>query len=75
MDDIFRPGQGLYLGTPASAIVVADEEGLAYHLSAAALARMEAEAPELAAAFHRFMAQHLSERLVSTTEVLGAVMN
>lgn len=65
---------GLYAGLPASASVVADEAGTIYVLSAASLARMEADAPQMAAAFHRFIAQHLSERLLDTTQALEAIL-
>jgi len=65
---------GLYLGTPATATVVADRQGVVYRLTVEALGRMEAEVPDLAAAFHKFMAGHLSERLASTTELLQSMM-
>ena len=65
---------GLYLGTPATASVVVEGTCTVYRLSAEALARMEAQAPELASAFHRAMACHLSDRLASTTEVVQALM-
>lgn len=66
---------GLYLGTPATASVVVEGTCSVYRLSAKALARMEAEAPELASAFHRAMASHLSDRLASTTEIVQALMS
>jgi len=40
-----------------------------------ALARMEREDPGLAAAFHRFIARHLSERLLDTTETVQALLD
>ncbi|MBN1658454.1 MAG: cyclic nucleotide-binding domain-containing protein [Anaerolineae bacterium] len=64
---------GLYLGTPASATVMVDQDARLYALDAAALARMEEEDPALAAAFHRFVAEHLSERLASTTDLVRAL--
>ena len=64
---------GLYLGTPASATVRADEDTVVLGLDAESLARMEAEDAALAAAFHRFVAQHLSERLVSTNDMVRAL--
>ncbi|MGD8792194.1 MAG: SulP family inorganic anion transporter [Anaerolineae bacterium] len=66
---------GLYRGTTATATVVVDKGGRAYHLTMAALQRMEDEAPELAAAFHKFMAQHLSEQLAGTTELVKEVLD
>ncbi|HSJ54926.1 MAG TPA: SulP family inorganic anion transporter [Anaerolineae bacterium] len=65
---------GLYLGTPATASVVVEGACTVYRLSAEALDRMEAQAPELAFAFHRAMASHLSDRLASTTEIVQALM-
>jgi SulP family sulfate permease len=66
---------GLYLGSPASASVVAHQPGSLYYLSREALARMEREDPGLAAAFHRFIARHLSERLLDTTETVQALLD
>ncbi len=65
---------GLYAGSPASATVVVDAPGVLYYLSTENLARMEAEAPELAAAFHKFIARHLSERLSTTTQTLQVLL-
>jgi SulP family sulfate permease len=65
---------GLYLGSPASASVVADRPSTIYCLSAEDLKRMEESAPEVAAALHKFVAQHLSERLVGTTRTLEALL-
>ncbi|MFN2283513.1 MAG: sulfate permease and related transporter, partial [Anaerolineae bacterium] len=64
---------GLYLGSQTSAAVVAEEAGTLYYLSSDNLKKMENEAPALAAAFHKFVAQHLSERLAETTEILQAL--
>ncbi len=66
---------GLYLGTPATASVVVEGTCTVYRLSPDALARMEAQAPELASVFHRAMACHLSDRLASTTEIVQALMD
>lgn len=66
---------GLYLGTPATASVVVEGACTVYRLSAEALTRMEAQAPELATAFHRAMASHLSDRLASTTAIVQALMD
>jgi SulP family sulfate permease len=65
---------GLYLGTTRTASVVADWPTTAYRLTQAALSRMEEQEPELAAAFHEFVARVLSERLVATTRTLRAVL-
>lgn len=66
---------GLYLGVPATASVVVEGACTVYRLSAEDLARMEAQAPELATAFHRAMASHLSDRLASTTAIVQALMD
>ena len=58
-----------------SASAIADDDGIAYQLSAPALTRMEEEHPEVAAAFHRFMADLMAERLLSTTHALENATN
>jgi SulP family sulfate permease len=65
---------GFYLGVPRTATVKADDAGLIYVLSLEALGRLEAEQPEVAAGFHRYMANLLSERLMFTTKTLRAVL-
>jgi SulP family sulfate permease len=65
---------GLYLGSRASASVVVDQSSVVYRLSAGNLKRMEETAPEIAAAFHRFVASLLSERLTNTNETLQALL-
>jgi SulP family sulfate permease len=58
---------GLYLGARRSASVRTTMPSTLRRLSGPALERMTAEAPELAAAFHRFVAVMLADRMVSTT--------
>lgn len=58
---------GLYLGAPRSASVRATRASVLYRLSIPALDRMTREAPELAAAFHQFVARLLADRMVNTT--------
>ncbi|MGI9383579.1 MAG: cyclic nucleotide-binding domain-containing protein, partial [Methyloligellaceae bacterium] len=65
---------GLYIGLPRTASVVAEDQGTVHRLSAAALARMERDDPDLAAAFHKFIARRLANRLANTTEVLQRVL-
>jgi SulP family sulfate permease len=65
---------GLYLGTTRTASVVADSATVAYRLTRAALFAMRRTEPELAAAFHEFVVRLLSERLVTTTQALEAVL-
>jgi SulP family sulfate permease len=64
-----------YLRAPRSASVIADDDGIAYQLSARALTRMEEEHPEVAAALHRFMADLMAERLLSMTHALESATN
>lgn len=66
---------GLYLGQSASAQVVAGEDSVLCRLSADALARMEAEAPEVAAAFHKLIARLLGERVVHSNQILRALLD
>jgi SulP family sulfate permease len=66
---------GLYLGQPRSAAVVTEENCVVYGLTAQALTRMERNDPAAAAAFHRFMACLLAERLANTNQTLRAVLD
>jgi len=65
----------LYTGGLRTASVVADKPSVVYRLTAESLRRMEQEKPQLAAAFHRFIARHLASRLADTTRVLQAVLS
>ena len=65
---------GLYVGRPASASVVTDRPSTIYYLSAHNLKRMEETEPEIAAAFHKFIAGLLGERLADTTSALQALL-
>jgi SulP family sulfate permease len=64
-----------YLGTPRSASVVADGEGMAYRLTRESLERMEVEHPDFAVVLHRFIADLLAERLLRTLKTVEAVMD
>ncbi len=66
---------GTYLNQAATASVIADQPSTLYHLSLEALKRMEQSDPEIAAAFHRFMARFMAERLTHTTETLQALVD
>ena len=66
--------EGLYLRASAPASVVATQPSVVYRLSFDRLAQLEREAPRVAAAFHRFIAELLSERLVSATDTLQALL-
>ena len=61
---------GIYLNTPATASVITDEPSVIYSLSADSLQEMEEKDPDVATAFHRFIAQLLAERLVDNTRAL-----
>jgi SulP family sulfate permease len=65
---------GMYLGSKASASVVTDRPSTIYSLSSDALSQMEEADPATAAAFHKFMAQLLSERLVNATDTLQSAL-
>lgn len=58
---------GLYLGARRSASVRTTRSSVMYRLSFPALERMTKEAPEVAAAFHQFVARLLADRMVHTT--------
>jgi SulP family sulfate permease len=58
---------GLYLGARRSASVRATKPSVLHRLSLPALDRMTREAPELAAAFHQYVARLLADRIVHTT--------
>lgn len=66
---------GLYLEMPRTATVVADQPGVVYCLTAAALGRMARESPALAAAFHHFMVRLLAERLLENNTTLNALLD
>jgi len=66
---------GLYLRQVRSASVVADEPTVVHRLTAEALERMERNAPDAAAALHKFIAQMLAERLANTNKTLQALLD
>lgn len=65
---------GLYMGSRATASIVTNRPSTVYYLSADDLRRMEKTEPEIAAAFHKFIAQLLSERLSSITDTMQALL-
>jgi SulP family sulfate permease len=65
---------GLYLGAQATASVITDQPSTVYYVSADSLKQMEEVDPAVAAAFHKFIAQILSERLSSTTATVKALL-
>jgi len=63
----------LYQRVKCPASIVADSPVTAYRLTRTALSEMKTKEPELAATFHEFFAQLLSERLATTIRTLTAV--
>jgi SulP family sulfate permease len=64
-----------YTGTPRTADVVAEVPSVVLRLSRDAIARLEADRPELAAALHRWLATIVSERLTQTQRAVSALMD
>jgi SulP family sulfate permease len=64
---------GLYSGDPRSASVIADEATRVHRLSLEAMELMTEEEPDLLAAFHRWVAVSLSERLAQKSRSIGAL--
>jgi SulP family sulfate permease len=64
----------VYSKTPASACVQVTRPSTVYKLSLEALEKMEKEAPELAAAFHKHIAKLLGKKLFRETAMLDAIM-
>jgi SulP family sulfate permease len=63
----------MYLGIPRTASAVTSKTSTLYHLSSEALRRMEEEDPELASAFHQFIARLLAERLSDNARTIQAL--
>jgi SulP family sulfate permease len=73
-----RPGTvvgevSLYLGIPRTASVVTSKPSKLYFLSSEAMRRMEEDRPELASAFHQFIARLLAERLSDNSRTIQAL--
>jgi SulP family sulfate permease len=74
-----RPGVvvgevAMYTGAARTADVVAETPVEILRLSAAALERIEADEPELAAAVHRWLARTVAERLADTQRAVDALI-
>jgi sulfate permease, SulP family len=65
----------MYTGLPRTADVVAETPSVVLRLRGAAIRRMEADEPELAAAVHRWLARTLSERLTDTLREFDALLD
>ncbi len=66
---------GMYLGDPPKAQVVANVPTIAYFLSRETLQAMQSADPELASAFHRYIATVLSRRLMQMNATVKALMD
>lgn len=66
---------GLYLNQTRTASVVTEEPSVIYRLSRESLKTMEEKNPQTAAAFHRFMVQLLSQRLINTDKTLKVLLD
>jgi sulfate permease, SulP family len=74
-----RPGVfigelSLYTDSPASASVLADQESTVLYLARKDLGRLEQTRPDIAAAFHKLIAEITSARLMDTTRSIAALM-
>jgi SulP family sulfate permease len=65
---------GLYMGSHASASVVANRPTNVYYLSVDKLKEMEAANPEMAAIFHKFIVRILCLRLAKTNNTIRALL-
>lgn len=75
-----RPGVvvgeiALYSGLPRAADVVAETPCVVLRCSSEQIARMEADAPEVAARLHRWLAATLADRMSSTMRTFDALMD
>ncbi|NIA69918.1 SLC26A/SulP transporter family protein [Pelagibius litoralis] len=62
-----------YLDQCRSASVVADTEAVVWRLSRDSLARMKAEAPDIASAFHEHLVRMLAARVTQTTGLIRSL--
>ena len=58
----------------AGATMVTEQPTVAHRISLETLLRLQAEAPELAASFHRYMCTVFARRHASTLETLEALL-
>ncbi|MDH4345510.1 MAG: cyclic nucleotide-binding domain-containing protein, partial [Thermoleophilia bacterium] len=74
-----RPGVvigeiAFYTAVPRTADVVAETDSVVLRFPADSISRLEAEQPELAAEFHRWLATALADRLSDTMRSVGALL-
>jgi sulfate permease, SulP family len=65
---------GLYLGTPASATVIAAQTGMIYCLSSDHLEMLERNSAITAAILHRFLLKRVAQRLLSALATVDMLM-
>jgi SulP family sulfate permease len=63
----------MYLSVPRTTSVVADQPSVVYRLTRRNLDQMKRDDPDLAAAFHEFVARSLAERLAASTRTVEAL--
>jgi sulfate permease, SulP family len=66
---------GTYLNVQATACVITEKPVVLFFLSGDALKQMEQHDPDIASAFHRFMAHVMAERLVSSTDAMKVLLD
>ena len=64
-----------YTAAPRTADVVAETDSVVLRFSAESIRRLEAEQPELAAEFHRWLATALADRLSDTMRTFDALVD
>ena len=64
---------GMYLGDSATASVITSKKSVVYYLSSIMLSKMEKEEPDIAILLHRYLAYHISERLIYMNNALQAL--
>ncbi len=64
----------MYLQRPRAASVITEKPSRVYRLTSEALARKEVEEPQIAVAFHRFIARLLADRVTANHRTLEALL-
>ena len=65
----------MYLNAPRTADVITVQRSVLYRLTSDALNRMEAEAPQTAAALHEWIAKQMAERLAENNNTIEALLD
>jgi len=64
---------GEYLNIPATASVVTDQPSVIYLMSSERFQQLDEQDPKLAAAFHKFIARLVGDRLRNTLDTIRAL--